>query len=167
MTIAENMQLNKTAGSQVSKTAQGADSQTLHNQDKSKKRQHSTTLTLIYPPQKFRSNNSSSSSSSSQVHAQPEWWRAVPLAQHVWWATGKQETSNISTTTQPEDIWFHCWPSSNSGNSYGPPLHHRVRNNRFRCLASKQTKTLPLGKGRGAQQTKFCCFSDCQSEAVS
>ncbi|KAM9587495.1 uncharacterized protein ACIBXB_006905 [Morphnus guianensis] len=65
MTTAENMQLNKTAGSRVSKSAQGADSWTLHNKDKSKKRQHGTTPTLIYPPQKLRSNNGSS----SQVHA--------------------------------------------------------------------------------------------------
>lgn len=65
MTIAENMQLNKTAGSRVSKSAQGADSRTLHNEDKSKKRQHGTIPTLIYPPQKLRSNNGSS----SQVHA--------------------------------------------------------------------------------------------------
>lgn len=55
MIIAENMQLNKTAGSRVSKSAQGADSHALHNEDKSKKRQHGTTLTLIYPPQKLRS----------------------------------------------------------------------------------------------------------------
>lgn len=40
-------------------------------------------------------------------------------------------------------------------------------NSHFRCLASKQTKHLPLGKGRGAWQTKFWYFSDCQSEAVS
>lgn len=70
MTIAENMQLNKSAGSRVSKSAQGADSRTLRNEDNSKKRQHYTTLTLNFPAQKLRSNNGSSSS--SQVHAQLE-----------------------------------------------------------------------------------------------
>lgn len=49
----------------MSKSAQGADSGTLHNEDKRKKRQQGTTPTLIYPPQKLRSNNSSS----FQVHA--------------------------------------------------------------------------------------------------
>lgn len=68
MTVAENMQLNKIAGSRVSKSTQGADSLTLHNKEKSKMRQHETTLTLMYPPQKLRSNNSSS----SQVHARLE-----------------------------------------------------------------------------------------------
>jgi len=99
VTTAENMQLNKTAGSRVSKSAQGADSRTLRNEDKGKRRQHGTTLTLICPLWKLRSN---SSSFSSQVHARLEWRRALPLAQHVQ-ATGKQEASDVSPTAQSED----------------------------------------------------------------
>lgn len=53
---------------------------------------------------------------------------------------------------------FHYSPASDLGNSYSLSLHHRVTNTFFRCLAPKQTKTLPLGKEEELDRQRFAVF---------
>lgn len=154
MTTAGNMQLNKAAGPQLPKDTQGPDSRTLHNEGKRRKRQQDTTLTLICPPRSsgrtaapppLRSTHSGTAKGSSSCSAH----MAGP---------GKQET-NVSIATQA-GVSSPLLSSPRLSGSCSPCC---IRPEGFGTTADK---TLPLGKGRGARQTTFSCFSYCQSESI-